>query len=483
MYSLMKKVAVPKCTTNDYSFLEDAKGVYKPVFKIDCKENKDLYKKIFKEKKLLSKEECESQFNEFKQNYASDRDLLNQERVDELNTCFANVIENMTTYKELIAEIQNEYILVINAMLLKEKEITFLRNKIQNGLSSLATPKQLTDQQKKLSYLKAKYEKALIVKQYYLDEIDHNQVKFAANVAALYDFEVEKWKLKKRNDMIQLGRWHFMKDWMGERKVNDPELQTILDSIEKRPSQFRALMVEDEELAIHDFDSMELKKMKQYVEDQRRNGKNLKKDIEDYSSREEKLLAKINKMNGKIKDVEEIMIPLGGDLLNLEPNERSSVGRRSSTHRPSQKINRNKSISESNEPLNELMKRFSQISSSNKRMSISQPGRRVSMSQPGKRMSVSQAGRRTSLAPPSSGVTVSDRVDPTLKSHMDQTLNNKRTSIDESAPIKGRRSSVIISGPNYFKGNLKTHQQISSELNTMFEEVIGLKPAPDQPLQ
>lgn len=65
MYSLMKKVTVPKCTTNDYSFLEDAKGVYKPVFKIDCKENKVLYKKIFKEKKLLSKEECESQFNVF----------------------------------------------------------------------------------------------------------------------------------------------------------------------------------------------------------------------------------------------------------------------------------------------------------------------------------------------------------------------------------------------------------------------------------
>ncbi|KAJ3324438.1 hypothetical protein HDV06_006849 [Boothiomyces sp. JEL0866] len=467
----MKKVSVPKCTTNDYSFLNDAKGIYKPVFKIDNKENKDLYKKIFQEPKIPSKDECESQFNQFKENHDSHRDLLSQERVDELNACFSSVIENMTTFKELISEIQNEYMLVINAMLLKEKEMQFLRNKIQYGLSSLATPKQLSDQQKKLSFLKAKYEKSQIVRQYYLDEIDNNEVKFAANVAALYDFELEKWKLKKKNDMIQLGRWHFMKDWMTERKANDPELQKVLDSIEKRVSflfnqysQFRNLMVEDEELTIHDFDSMELKKMKQYVEDQKRNGKNLRKDIDDYASREEKLRVKLNKVKSKIRDVEEIMVPLGSELIDIELNGRPSVERRSSSHRSSRKSNHRQSVYDSKEPINDLMKRFSQISSnSNKRMSISQPGRRMSIA-------------------PSSRVTISEpnKHSKSIKTDLETNPSSKKNSIDDLTPVRPRRSSIVISGPNYFKGNLKTHQQISSELNTMFEEVIGLKPAPEQ---
>ncbi|KAJ3276230.1 hypothetical protein HDV01_005678 [Terramyces sp. JEL0728] len=459
----MKKVTVPKCTTNDYAFLNDAKGFYKPTFKLENKENKDAYNRIFKGKKPLSKEECESEFKEYRETHDSNRDLLNQERVNQLNACFCNVIESMTTYKELIAEIQNEYMLVLGAVLLKEQEMVFLRNKIQSGLGSLATPKQLSDQQKKLAFLKAKYERCQIVRQYYLDEIDNNKVKFAANVAALYDLELEKWKLKKRNDMLQLGRWHFTKDWLAERKANDPELQKILESMDKRYDQFRKLMIEDEELTMHDFDSIELKKMKQYVDDQKRNCKNLQKEIEDYTGREERLRAKINKVKSKIKDVEDIMIPFGVDLLDGEQDE-NSRGERSSIHRYSRKsVQRRNTTAELKPPIKDIMRRPSLMApNSSKRMSISQPWRRMSLAAMSNRGSISETAKTST----------------SMKTDLETVPQSKKNSADNIV-LQSRRTSIIISGPNYFRGNMKTHQQISSELNVMFDEVIGLKPAPE----
>lgn len=213
----------PKCTTNDYSFLSGR--LSQRTFYLRT-EYEHVREKGFGG---LSIKEC---YQQFKAVYQSNQDfqksfkshqLFDKERIYALNKIFDETISNMTTFRSLMVEIQNEYLLIISALQNKLDEKAFLKTKIQQLVGNLATPDQKKEQQEKYKEIHKMLEFSLKMKALHIDYIRTNEMKFVDHICALFDKQLaeacrSKSLEKRRKELLMLGKWNFLKDWLNDRQ-------------------------------------------------------------------------------------------------------------------------------------------------------------------------------------------------------------------------------------------------------------------------
>jgi hypothetical protein len=99
------KFIIPKCTSTDYSFLRNPLTIENGYFKLDTEKSRKHFHAKFggpEIKPTISLREI----HEFKIKYKDQSFLLQKDRVNELDKIFDNTVEQMTTLRNLLVEIQ-----------------------------------------------------------------------------------------------------------------------------------------------------------------------------------------------------------------------------------------------------------------------------------------------------------------------------------------------------------------------------------------
>jgi hypothetical protein len=147
---------------------------------------------------------------------------------------------------------------------LDEKQ--YLKTKVQQLISQMATPEQLKFQKDTIQHLEERASHLVRVQLQLESMISEQELRFVRSVVELYDKylgEATKQKNQKmRKDLLLLGKWNFLKDWLAEKSVYDKTMGTLLDNILSQPLRFKAIIPEEEVFAVHEFDSLDLRDLK-----------------------------------------------------------------------------------------------------------------------------------------------------------------------------------------------------------------------------
>ncbi|KAI8900112.1 hypothetical protein BC833DRAFT_656525 [Globomyces pollinis-pini] len=322
-------IDIHKCSNNDYSFLNKSKLINENHFTLQTEVYREAYRRKF-DIQDLSVDQCLEKFKkEYKEVYENSDNLFDSVRLDTLNDCFTSIIESTTTFKPLLAAIHNEYLLIIISLINKMEEKKFLRTKVQHLICNLATGEQLRSQQDILRKLTSEYEHHLKTKKLLEEKHRAIELQFFETITKLYDKEVQKWvdlkNEKKRNEFWMLGRWNFAKDWLMERAEADSTLKDLATKINENPESFRKIISEEEEILPRDFDSVDIRRLKIHVDDQRKASKSFQREMDHLGKKQTTLVTNLKIIEAKIKDVQE--------LINVKQsirNNRTRITRRES---------------------------------------------------------------------------------------------------------------------------------------------------------
>ncbi|KAI8925785.1 hypothetical protein BC831DRAFT_459444 [Entophlyctis helioformis] len=333
-----KRNARPKVPlTNEYSFLGPVKGFRANHFKLRTDFSRSLYERTFcdsEDSRAIGCKDLDAIMQqEYRDGYASCSDLLDKGRIRALNTTFQRIIQNFTTYSALLSEIQNEYMLVIRAIMNILDEKSFLRAKINKLLVEHATKDALEAEHQHIVQLVASWELATEQRQHTMVQDKEAEKRFLVRVSELFDKELaKKQPEKRRKDLTYLGRWRFVKDWIEERAPFDATLRDLHARLKEQPARYRSYFPEDEDVGIHDYDSTEVRKLKHHIEEQRKISRNYIKELAAVTEKRNNLQHQIVDVDERIEQVSDLIqshiaqLPAAStDDLRTSSDEASSV--------------------------------------------------------------------------------------------------------------------------------------------------------------
>ncbi|KAL5037683.1 hypothetical protein RTP6_005079 [Batrachochytrium dendrobatidis] len=309
-----KKMQSKVVLTNEYGFLASVKETDKSHFQLQTEFSRALFKKTFHTDAVrgvgshsLADLNLYMQ-QEFRDVFSNSSDMLSKSRIQSLDRCLEQVIETFRSYSSLLSDIQNEYHLVIKAIVNIQDEKAFLRSKINKLLVGYAFKQTLEAEKMRIVELVASWEIAQNHRQMLESHSAIEDTKFIETIGKLFDLEVARdQKEKRRKDLLYLGKWQFVKDWIEQRALTDPLIKTLFEQLKENPDYYRKNLVEDENLAVHEYDSLEIRKLKRLIEEQQRLTKVYAKEFAAVNSKEQFIATQISNVEQNIEKISTLL--------------------------------------------------------------------------------------------------------------------------------------------------------------------------------
>ncbi|KAI8907179.1 hypothetical protein EDD86DRAFT_248054 [Gorgonomyces haynaldii] len=190
---------------------------------------------------------------------------------------------------------QNEYQLVIDALKNILNEKTYLKSRTHELVAVEATEEDVVQEREKIRYLNNTLELMLEQHKALKQQVEEQDFVFIKSLSHKFQTEVEHAPEPKKHDLLYLGRWQYMIDWMTERE--DSSLQ----------EQFKKIMPQDPEFISKTLDSPEIKKIKQRIQDQRRQELQYKKDLQALKKKKDYYTSQLQELQQKITDMNDVL--------------------------------------------------------------------------------------------------------------------------------------------------------------------------------
>ncbi|KAH9272176.1 hypothetical protein BASA83_005516 [Batrachochytrium salamandrivorans] len=274
--SLYAKNVRPKVPqTTEHAFLTPIKSMSDGHFYLQTEFSRSLFKKISNEAEdtdststTLTDLDAHMQ-KVFRVPFSNTTDLLCKDRIQCLDRCLERVIQICRPYADLLSQIQNEYHLVIKSVLNINDEKAFLRTKINRLLVEYATTNALES------------EKVRIV-----------------GLVAAWDFaESHRHRIQVQSEKEELS--FIEMSWIEQRASSDTLLKDLFEKLEKNPTYYKRIFPDDDNLAIHEYDTPEICKLKTYKE--------LHKELASADKKEKSLNLQISEIDIRIGEITEVL--------------------------------------------------------------------------------------------------------------------------------------------------------------------------------
>ncbi|KAH6575090.1 hypothetical protein BASA62_002127 [Batrachochytrium salamandrivorans] len=300
--------------TTEHAFLTPIKSMSDGHFYLQTEFSRSLFKKISNEAEdtdststTLTDLDAHMQ-KVFRVPFSNTTDLLCKDRIQCLDRCLERVIQICRPYADLLSQIQNEYHLVIKSVLNINDEKAFLRTKINRLLVEYATTNALESEKVRIVGLVAAWDFAESHRHRIQVQSEKEELSFIEMVGNLFPLEVEKSQSEKsKKDILYLGRWSFVKSWIEQRASSDTLLKDLFEKLEKNPTYYKRIFPDDDNLAIHEYDTPEICKLKNLVEEQRRLIRNYTKELASADKKEKSLNLQISEIDIRIGEITEVL--------------------------------------------------------------------------------------------------------------------------------------------------------------------------------
>ncbi|KAJ3302268.1 hypothetical protein HDV03_005207 [Kappamyces sp. JEL0829] len=329
----MSTEPIPKTTIIDYSFLAPVRNQSYFYLNRQKAAREHVRSKWSQDCWKLTPQQ---RFEEFQTTYRN-RPPFDRERVQALHQCLNDAVERWTSFRSLFAEIQNEYALVMQSLVNSLDEKAFLQNKVQSLICKVATKEQLQDQRNVLTNLQLHQRHIAQVNDFQTKAIEKNEREFLAEVVRLYEVEMERLGKKKegakaKKDLLLLGKWQFLKDWISEKGRREPVMDALAKKLSAEAASFRTLISEEDELRTTDADSSETRKLKSHIESLKRGVQSHTAEIASLAKKEKSLDAQIRGLDVKISGIHDLIE--AAKASNRQNSARASSGYGRQSKRP-----------------------------------------------------------------------------------------------------------------------------------------------------
>ena len=114
-----------------------------------------------------------------------------------------------------------------------KNEVVFLKTRIQSLMAQHCSPQAIQLEKEKMLHLKANLEALRERNDLFLKQLADEDLNFVTQISRRFDYEVAHVQSEKaKNDLLFLGRWQFIRDWLLERQ-EAPEMQALLRRIKQ----------------------------------------------------------------------------------------------------------------------------------------------------------------------------------------------------------------------------------------------------------